>query len=167
MKVLITGGNHAASYKILKAFEGSQILLADYGEIPAFTAGNYQFITLGEKNVDTIAHHLLNVCLDNGVDTVLPLHEFEVAAVAKAMVLFAEFDIQVLLPEQIELPKYFHSQEDVRKGHNWGVFAKGELIFSPQPTVALVEIGVEKALNGVFYIPEENDALSAILFTIP
>jgi len=167
LKILITGGNSASSYKILKAFEGDQILLADYGEIPAFNAGNYQFISLGEKNEDTIAHHLLNVCLDHGADVILPLHEFEVAAVAKAMILFAEFNIQVLLPEQTELPKYFHSQEDVRKGHNWAVFSKGQLIYSPEPDVALVEIGIEKNLNGVFYIPNEPEGLTAILYTIP
>jgi hypothetical protein len=167
LKVLITGGNSASSYKILKAFDGYQILLADYGEVPSFAAGSYQLISLGEENEEIIAHHLLNICLDNGVDLILPLHEFEIAAVSKAMILFAEFNIQVLLPEQAELPKYFHSQEDVRKGHNWGLFANGELIYSPAPDVAMAEIGIEKDLNGVFYIPEEKDGLTAILYTIP
>ncbi|MET3113234.1 hypothetical protein AAKU52_000956 [Pedobacter sp. CG_S7] len=167
MKVLITGGNSASSYKILKAFEGSQILLADYGEIPVFNAGNYQFISLGEKNDDTIAHHLLNVCLDHGVDLFLPLHEFEITAVSKAIILFEEFNIQVLLPEQAALPLYFHSQEDVRKGHNWGVFVKGVLTFSPAPNDALVEIGIEKGLNGVFFVSPKPEELTVILFTIP
>ena len=167
MKVLITGGNSPSSYKILKAFEGYQILLADYGEIPAFAAGNYQFISLGEKNEEIVAHHLLNVCLDHGADVLLPLHEFEVTAVAKAMILFAEFNIQVLLPEQADLPKYFQSQEDVPKGNNWGLFAKGELIYSPVPSVAMVEIGIEKTLNGVFYVPQKIEGLTAILYTIP
>jgi hypothetical protein len=166
LKVLITGGNSPATYKILKAFEGEQILLADYGEIPVFSAGSFQFIGLGEKNEDTIAHHLLNVCLDHGVGLLVPLHEFEVTAVSKAMVLFAEFNIEVLLPEQTELPKYFYSQEDVGKGHNWGVFAKGELIYSPAPDVAMVETGISKSLNGVFYIPENIEGLTAVLYTI-
>lgn len=166
MKVLITGGKSAQSYKILKAFEGYQILLADYGDIPAFAAGNYQFISLGERNEETIAHHLLNTCLDHEADLILPLHEFEVAAVAKAMVLFEEFNIQVLLPEQTELLKYFHSQEEVRKGHHWALFAKGKLLFSPEPSEALVEIGQTKGLNGLFYIPEDPNGLTAVLFTI-
>ncbi len=166
MKVLITGGNSPSSYKILKAFSGYQILLADYGEIPAFAATNYQFISLGDKNEDTIAHHLLNVCLDHQVELVLPLHAFEVVAVAKAMVLFEEFNIQVLLPSQIELPVYFHQQEEVKKGANWGVFAKGELIFSPSPTTGMVENGIDKKLNGAFYLSDHSDDLAAVLFTI-
>ena len=167
MKVLITGGKSSQSYKILKAFEGYQILLADYGEIPAFSAGTYQFIGLGERNDEVLAHHLLNTCLDHGADAFLPLHEFEIMAVAKAMVLFEEFNIQVLLPEQSELPKYFYPQEDVRTGHQWALFAKGELIFSPAPTVPMTELGLEKSLNGLFFIPENPGELTAILFTLP
>ncbi|MBG6235953.1 hypothetical protein IWX76_002534 [Pedobacter sp. CAN_A7] len=167
MKVLITGGKSSAVYKILKAFEGEQILLADYGETPAFSAGNYQFVSLGEKNEDITAHHLLNTCLDHGADVFLPIHEFEVTAVSKAFVLFEEFNIQVLLPSQVDLPLYFHSQEDVRKGHNWALFAKGELLYSPQPSVELTEVGFSKKLNGLFYIPQDPEGLTAILFTLP
>ncbi len=167
MKVLITGGNSPLSYKILKAFTGYQILLADYGEIPAFAATNYQFMSLGERNEETIAHHLLNVCLDHEVNLILPLHAFEVIPVSKAMVLFEEFNIQVLLPEQTELPKYFQNLEDVPNGNNWGIFAKGALMFSPLPSVAISETGIDKKLNGAFYVSDNPDELSAVLYTIP
>jgi hypothetical protein len=166
VKVLITGGKSSPSYKIVKAFQNDQVLLADYGDIPAFSAGQYQFITLGEKNEETIAHNLLNACLDHGVEMILPLHEFEVAAVAKASLLFSEFGIQVLLPELTELPKYFHSQEDVAKGQNWAIFINGELLYSPAPDTLIEETGRSKNLNGVFYIPEDLQSLTAILFTI-
>jgi hypothetical protein len=33
--------------KLLKAFEGQEIILADYGEIPAFSSSSYKFVTLG------------------------------------------------------------------------------------------------------------------------
>ncbi|WP_432710321.1 hypothetical protein [Pedobacter sp.] len=167
MKVLITGGNSSAVYKILKAFEGEQVLLADYGDTPAFAAGNYQFVSLGEKNEDITAHHLLNTCLDHGVDAFLPLHVFEVLAVAKALTLFEEFNIQVLIPSQVEIPMYLQNEEDVPRGQNWALFAKGELIYSPQPSVELTEIGLSKKLNGLFYVPQDPDGLTAVLFTLP
>ena len=166
MKVLITGGKSSAVYKILKAFEGYQILLADYGETPAFAAGNYQFVSLGEKNEETTAHQLLNTCLDHGADVFLPLHDFEIIAVAKALILFEEFDIQVLLPSQLEIPMYLQNQEDVPQGRNWALFAKGELIYSPQPSVELTEIGFSKKLNGLFYLPQNVEGLTAVLFTL-
>lgn len=163
----MTGGTSAQAYKLLKAFDGAQVVLADYGDTPAFAGSNYQMISLGERNDDTIAHHLLNTCLDQQATALLPLHAFEITAVSKAMVLFEEFDIQVLLPSQIELPMYFQNEEDIPVNCNWALFAKGELIFSPAPSVNMADIGVAKALNGVFYIPEEIDGLTAVLYTIP
>lgn len=166
MKILITGGKSSPSYKILKAFEGEQIILADYGELPSFSPGSCQLLSLGEKNEETIAHQLLNACLDHEVNMLLPLHEFEVLAVSKAALLFSEFDIEVLLPAMVEIPEYFYPQEAVKKGHNWAVFRHGELLYSPAPDDAMSEKGLSKKLNGAFYIPENPEGVTAILYTI-
>jgi hypothetical protein len=166
LKILITGGKSATTLKLLKAFEGNEIVLADYGEIPAFTSANYKFITLGEVN-DAIAHNILNICLDYGIDMILPVHEFEINPIAKSKVLFQEFNIQVLLPEVTHVLKYFYPQQDITLGLKWYCFVEGELTFPAAASAHVLEIGKEKQLHGVYYIPEDLEGLTAILFTIP
>lgn len=165
MKILITGGKSAGTLKLLKAFEGHEVILADYGDTPAFGSSTYTFLSLGEAN-DAIAHNLLNVCLDHGVECLLPLHEFEVSQVSKSAVLFEEFNITVLLPSLIDLPKFFYPQQDIDPKCNWAIFVKGELKFPAVAGDKLQTIGQEHDLNGVFYIPEQLDKPTAILFTI-
>jgi hypothetical protein len=166
LKILITGGKSAAALKLLKAFAGQEIVLADYGDIPSFPSASYSFITLGEVN-DAIAHNILNICLDYGIDMVLPLHEFEINHIAKSKVLYQEFNIQVLLPEQTDILKYFYPQEDIKPGMNWYYFLDGALQFPEDASQTVIELGREKELNGVFYIPDDPEGLTAILFTIP
>jgi hypothetical protein len=165
LKILITGGKSATTLKLLKAFEGYEIVLADYGEIPSFTSANYKFITLGEVN-DAIAHNILNVCLDYGIDMILPVHEFEINPIAKSKILFQEFNIQVLLPDLTDVLKYFYPQQDITPGLRWYLFVEGVLKFPKVANEHVLELGKEKQLNGVYYIPEDLEALTAILFTI-
>lgn len=103
MKILITGGKSAQSLKLVKTFADDNIVLADYGDMPSIPSARYYFISLGERNDEIIAHNLLNHCLNEGVDAVLPLHEFEIADIAKSKVLFEEFNIQVLMPENDQI----------------------------------------------------------------
>jgi hypothetical protein len=166
LKVLITGGKSSKSYKILKAFDQHQVVMADYGEVPSMSSVAGQLISLGVRNDEITAHHILTACLDHAVDLVLPLHEFEITAVSKSMVLFAEFGIDVLLPEVVDLPKFFYDQEDASKGANWAVFINGSLIYSPEPTESVVKLGHMKRLNGVFYVSEQVNELTAMLFTV-
>jgi hypothetical protein len=166
LKILITGGKSATTLKLLKAFAGDEVVLADYGEIPSFTSGSYKFITLGEPN-DSIAHNILNLCLDYGINMVLPLHEFEINPIAKSKILFQEFNIQVLLPEVTDVLKYFYPQQDLTPGLRWYLFIDGVLQFPATASEYVLEIGKEKELNGVYYIPEDLEGLTAILFTIP
>lgn len=166
MKILITGGKSATTLKLLKAFEGHEIILADYGDIPSFPSANYRFISLGEVN-DTIAHNILNICLDHGVDMVLPVHIFEINPLAKSEVLFEEFSIKVLLPAQTEILNYFYPPEDIKPGMKWYLFFDGVLRFPLEASAYVVELGRGKKLNGAYYIPEQPEELTAILFTIP
>jgi len=103
MKILITGGKSVQALKLVTAYENDTVVLADYGEVPLFPSAKYQFLSLGERNDDVIAHNLLNHCLDLEVDALMPLYAFEIDQVAKAAILFAEFNIQVLIPEATRL----------------------------------------------------------------
>lgn len=96
MKVLITGGKSAPAFKLLKTFKQEEVILADYGEMPQFRSAAYQFISLGLLNMDTVAHTLLTFCLDHTINAIIPVNDFEEAAVEKSRVLFEEFGIQVL-----------------------------------------------------------------------
>lgn len=162
LKILITGGNSSTALKLLKAFKDDEVILADYGDVPSFSLPNYQFKTLGVKNEDTIAHTLLNNCLDEGVDVILPLHKFEIEAVAKADILFNEFNIEVLLPKADDLHQYLNGG----KADDWLVFKNGEIIFTTNANESAIAYGNDKQLNGVFYFKEENQGLVLSLTTV-
>lgn len=103
MKILITGGRSIQALKLVKSFASDAVILADYGEMPSFPSKQYHFVSLGERRDDVIAHTLLTCCLDEGADAVLPLNGFEIDEIAKSIVLFEEFNIQVLMPEQHQI----------------------------------------------------------------
>lgn len=163
MKTLITGGKSAQALKLLKAFTADQVILGDYGEIPSYISAQYQFTSLGERNDDTIAHNLLNTCLDQGIDRLLPIYDFELEAVAKSAILFEEFNIHVLLPD-IHTFEAYRLTGSVNK-QNWAVYDQGELIYAALPSAELEQTGKENVLNGAFYMDKTNHSLP-VLFTI-
>lgn len=164
MKTLLTGGKSAQALKLLKAFAQDQIILADYGEIPSYASAQYQFISLGDRNDDTIAHNLLNTCLDLGIERLLPLYSFELEAVVKSAILFQEYSIHVLLPDLHSFAQYPITGA-VNK-QNWAVYDHGELVYAALPEAELQEAGKAKGLNGVFYMDEIANGSYPVLFTI-
>lgn len=161
MKTLITGGKSSQALKLLKAFTADQVLLADYGEAPSFSSAQYQFVSLGDRNEDTTAHNLLNACLDQDAQRLLPLYAFELEAVVKSAVLFEEFNVHVLLPDLVTFAQYpFSGAVNLQ---SWAVYDKGELIYTSVPEIAA---GYTEGLNGVFYIDQTTEGLKHTLFTI-
>ena len=165
MKILITGGKSALALKVTKAFMSHQLVLADYGEMPNFSSPAYTFISLGEKNEDTIAHTLLNYCLNEEVDLILPLHAFEIIAMAKAKVLFKEFNIEILLPEQDDLSAFFDLNKR-SKPIQWAAFKDGDTLFISIPNDKLCAFAKTSALNGIFYFNDANAVANLTLITI-
>ncbi|WP_316749906.1 hypothetical protein [Pedobacter gandavensis] len=163
MRILITGGKSASALKLLKAFASHHILLADYGDMPAFSSPAYQMHSLGIRNDDTTAHALLNNCLDEEIEVLLPIHDFEIEAVAKSMVLFEEFGIRVLLPEPADLPKYLST---AKQSGDWALYQEGILQFPENASEAQKELGLKEKLNGVFYTLDSPEGLKPVLFTI-
>ena len=160
MKILITGGKSAQSFKVLKAFTDDQVVLADYGELPSLPSAKYSFAGLGERSDDTIAHNLLKACLDQEVDTLLPLYDFEVEAVAKSALLFEEFNIHILLPDAAILPLFY--KKNSKSSYHWVVYNKGKVVYTSQPWTAVQE----HVLSGAFYIHEVKDVITTTLMTI-
>ncbi len=152
MKILITGGKTATALKLTKAFDGSEILLGDYGDMPNINTNSYSFVELGSWNTEVLAHNLLTKCLDYGVDVLLPLYEAEIIALSKSMVLFDEFGLKVLLPENLLL--------NSTKFKDWCVFENGNLIYASFD--GDFKADEQSGLNGVYTFDTETKALALI-----
>lgn len=164
MKTLITGGKSAQALKLLKAFSGDEVILADYGDMPSFVSAQYQLMDLGERNDDTIAHTLLSACLDQEVNRLLPLYGFELEAVIKSAILFEEFGIHILLPEIAGFQPYFDRIPSDKK--DWAVFDQGSLVYATSLHDDLLQAGEEQQLNGAFYVADVGGQLEVSLFKI-
>lgn len=158
MKILITGANHAKVLKLIKAFSGNLMVLADYGDVPIMQTEKFKFASLGVVNRDSIAHLLLNFCITEAIDSIIPLHHFEADAVAKASILFNEYGIEVLLPPAEKLSNYQLDKQDTN--NHLAVFIKGECVFSTDEKKISKQL---EEVNGVFVV-DESENLS--LFTI-
>lgn len=162
MKTLITGGKSAQALKLLKAFSGDQVLLADYGEIPSFISSNYHFVSLGDRNDDTIAHTLLNACLDQEADRLVPIYHFELEAVMKSALLFEEFNVHVLLPGNGQFESF--SLAAAGNPAHWVVYDRGSLVYASDPATGA--LSHHDGLNGVFYISQSDQGPVLTLFNI-
>lgn len=155
MKILITGGKTATSLKLIKAFDQATIILGDYGDAPSIKMNTYEFASLGPWNGEVLAHNLLTKCLDFGVDVLIPLYEAEVMAVSKSLLLFEEFGLKVLLPENPRLSS--------NKFKDWCVFKKGKMIYAS----AAIQIENSDGLNGAYYVNAETGDVVLISITDP
>ena len=143
----------------MKAFPSHFVLLADYGDVPGIVTENYAFSSLGVLNKDSIAHILLNFCITEAIDCIVPLHHYELEPLAKSAVLFSEYGIQVLLPDAAIIADYL--AEEKLTYQNFAVFIHGDQIFSTEE--GSLPANVAPRLNGVFGY---NDADDLKLFTI-
>lgn len=157
MKILITGGNNAKALKLMKAFPSHFVLLADYGDVPGIVTENYAFTSLGKLNQVSIAHLLLNFCITEAIDCIIPLHNYEVEPLAKSAVLFGEYGIQVLTPPADSLLNYISLEKT--NYVNYAVFIQGECIFASSAEIFIKQ---NEELNGVFGYNNSNDDLKLL-----
>lgn len=157
MKILITGGNNSKALKLLKAFPDHFILLADYGDVPMMVTENYALKTLGPINKDSTAHILLEFCITEAIDSIIPINDFEIEAISKSSVLFNEYGIQVLLPNTEHIDEYL--SKTIESTQNWAVFINGVNIFSTSS--AFPKNQTEK-LNGIYYFDDHDYKLFTV-----
>ena len=143
----------------MKAFPSHFVLLADYGDVPGIITEKYAFSSLGLLNKDSIAHILLNFCITEAIDCIIPLHDFEIEPLAKSAVLFGEYGIQVLLPDADVIADYI--AEDKQSFQNFAVYIHGDCIYSSEENT--VSQKFSSSFNGVFGYNHANDLK---LFTI-
>jgi len=153
--------------KLLKGFEGHRVVLADYGELPAFSASSYTFKSLGNKGQAALVHRLLQACIDEEIDVIFPLYPFEINPLNEAEVLFGEFNIRLALPDKAVLPDCFHPSEHPQASKDWIILLQGEVLFSTQTTHSEHYIPDMQQLSGAFYLhKEETDVANLRLITI-
>lgn len=141
----------------MKAFPTHFVLLADYGEVPAILTESYAFKSLGNLNKDSIAHILLNFCITEGIDAIIPLHHYEAEPLAKSSVLFEEYGINVLTPPAEELDQYRSAEKEAFQ--HFGIFIKGECIFASGKEIFVKQ---SEDINGVFGYNDANDQLTLL-----
>lgn|SRR5690606_1309778 len=101
-KILITYGTRPLAQRVSKLLRSKfEILYCSNESIPdLLLKGDYRKIPTG---VDpTFAHELLKLCLDDGCQYILPLGKMELGALHQARVLFKEYDIDILIPKNID-----------------------------------------------------------------
>lgn len=123
--------------------------------MPKISTSSYAFAELGQWNAEVLAHNLLTKCLDKGVDMLLPLYEAEIMALSKSLVLFNEFGLKVLLPE--------NPQPSQNKFRDYCIFDDGKLVYSSIE----IELNSDESLNGAYSFFNENKDMELISIPNP
>ena len=108
-KTLVTAAQTALSFKVKNLFTDQEVLLGDYLPLPA-TASLH---TLPDPATGTYIHEFLKFCLAQGIDQVYALRRAELSALQYSRYLFAEYNIELKLPETLDLhhcPVYLPAQ---------------------------------------------------------
>ena len=96
-KALITCGNNPGVYFLEKWFPQTDFIYGDTSFIAQISAP--QQVLLPSVLQPDFIHQLLNVCLDNQIESVFAMAAAEQELLAEAVELFAEFNIKLNLPD--------------------------------------------------------------------
>ncbi len=100
MKVMISGAQHLAAFKIQNKLKAKfEVLLGDYGDVPTIGGQESPIISLGDFQEHTLAHQILKRCLDLDIQMYIPLYQKEWAALERSRLLFAEYGISLICPD--------------------------------------------------------------------
>lgn len=99
-KVLITYGTRPLAQRVAKLLEGRYgVLFGSADDIPEVLVQTGNYVRLPGAHTAAFEHVLLRVCLDNGIDVVIPLGGEEIDLLARTKPLFAEYGIAVWVPD--------------------------------------------------------------------
>ena len=92
MKVLITSATSAQAHKLKNSLINNEVLLGDFTELPAFMG----ILKLPNPALDTYAHEMLTLALDNNIDVIYMLNTQETAILLLSAQLFKEYNITLI-----------------------------------------------------------------------
>ena len=96
MKTLVTAATSASAHQLKSKLNSADVILGDYLDLPAFMLKSGGMIKLPSPEVDTYAHQMLTLCLDNDIDTVYLLTQQEADILLLSQQLFKEYNISII-----------------------------------------------------------------------
>jgi len=96
LKILITSATSARAYQLKNTLNTNEVLLGDYTDLPGFMLKKGNMIKLPDPVDAAYAHKILTLCLDHHIQAVYVLNDIEFAQLAKADLLFNEYDINII-----------------------------------------------------------------------
>lgn len=101
MKILITYGTRPLAQRLVRLLQQQQheTVLATCEAIPTILK---DFHPIPNAKNPTFAHEMLKLCLDLGVEYVVPLSVEEIRSLHEARILFEEYEISLLIPAVLE-----------------------------------------------------------------
>ena len=118
--ILLTYGTRPIAQRIAKLLSAQhKLILATNEEVPSVLANTYKSIPNPANPV--FAHEMLKLCLDQGIDILLPLGEAEIEILSGSTILFEEYGISVVFPSltpQQEIAKQVPSDISLQVVHH-------------------------------------------------
>jgi hypothetical protein len=93
-KLLLTGAVSAAAHKVKSVLKDKEVLMGDFMPLPPMPG----LLALPSPLSVAYIHQLLQLCLAEGVDELVPIRFAELKALVSAKALFAEYGIQLYVP---------------------------------------------------------------------
>ncbi|MFB2121409.1 hypothetical protein [Parapedobacter sp. 2B3] len=99
-RVLITQGTRPFAQRVGRLLQASYtVQFGSADEVPAVLLHTGNYFQLPAINAPAFEHELLRTCMDNGIDTLIPLGEKEIRLLVRTQELFAEYGIAIWIPD--------------------------------------------------------------------
>ncbi|MCY4778195.1 hypothetical protein ORI89_00920 [Sphingobacterium sp. UT-1RO-CII-1] len=128
-KILITYGTRPFAQRVGHLLgEKYEVVYGSSEDFPeVLKQTNYKAIPVA--NTTTFAHELLKLCLDEGIDKLLPLGRSELQPLWEVRVLLAEYGVKLLVPHDLTGCLIVENPD---KSLNLQVFSSGENMISKE-----------------------------------
>lgn len=160
-KMLITQGMHPLAQRLSKRLGSWQPVFGIDGEFPLALANNEKYMQLPTAAAVAYEHQLLKICLDRGIDLLLPLGKTEQELLSNTKRLFEEYGIAVAVVEP-ELLASIGVAENPAVNSGFVALLNGEALSEMDSLEALLmEYG--GSFSGVFLHDERGGLLRCTL----
>jgi hypothetical protein len=147
MSVLITAASHAEAYKLERLLGVTDVIFADYQELPHLSFSKKRFLKIPAGNSASYAHIMLDLALNSGIEKIFPLYAEEILPLAESRQLFEEYGISVIVPSILWLQE--NPAHDSKGSAEWLVVEQGNLLAGTLPPDLL---SLKEDLSGIFQI---------------
>ena len=115
MPVLITAGLSPQAHRLQRILNAKEVIFADGSPLPQIP-GTHS-ITLPHFNSPSFIHEILKAALDNDIQTIYSLKRGEVLELSKARALFAEYNVNLIIPSAGWLANNLNSSGNTNVGN--------------------------------------------------